>query len=113
MPGGGQKWFIFEVKSDNYGRPDPVQGTNLETILCAISPPNTWDSMTMYLFLPFQTYIEGRESFYAPYQYWGHIGDISCITKNGTPDHHAKFQQKGINSNHCLFKSLFTINTAF
>ena len=86
MLGGGQKSLIFREKSDNCGRPVPGQGTSLETISCAISPLDTWDSMTIDLFLPFQTYIEGRESFYAPYQYWGHIGDISFITKNGTPD---------------------------
>ena len=47
MAGGGQKWLIFRSKSGRNGRLVPGQGTNLETVLCAISPPNTWDSMTM------------------------------------------------------------------
>ena len=47
---GVKNGSFLRSKSDNYGRPDPVQGTNLETILCAVSPPNTWDSMTMDLF---------------------------------------------------------------
>ena len=46
IAGGCQKWLIFRSKSENYGRLVPGQGTNLEAILCAISPPNTWDSMT-------------------------------------------------------------------
>ena len=45
MAGGGQKWLIFRSKSGRNGRLVPGQGTNLETVLCAISPPNTWDSM--------------------------------------------------------------------
>ena len=45
MAGGGQKWLIFRSKSGCNGRLVPGQGTNLETVLCAISPPNTWDSM--------------------------------------------------------------------
>ena len=47
MTWGGQKWLIFRSKLGNNGRPVPGQGTNLETILCAISPPNTWGSMTL------------------------------------------------------------------
>ena len=45
MAGGDQKWLIFRWKSGRNGRLVPEQGTNLETVLCAISPPNTWDSM--------------------------------------------------------------------
>ena len=45
MAEGGQKWLIFRSKSGHNGRLVPGQGTNLETVLCAISPPNTWDSM--------------------------------------------------------------------
>ena len=41
MAGGGQKWLIFRSKSGRNGRLVPGQGTNLETVLCAISPPNT------------------------------------------------------------------------
>ena len=43
---GVKNGLFFRSKSENYGRLVPGQGTNLETILCAISPPNTWVSMT-------------------------------------------------------------------
>ena len=59
MAGGGQKWLIFRSKSGRNGRLVPGQATNLETVLCAISPPNTWVSMTMDHFWPPQPYIHG------------------------------------------------------
>ena len=43
---GVKNGSFFRSKSGRYGRPVPGQGTTLETILCTISPPNTWDSMT-------------------------------------------------------------------
>ena len=57
--GWGQKWLIFRSKSGRNGRLVPGQGTNLETFLCAMSPPNTWDSMTLDHFWPPQPYIHG------------------------------------------------------
>ena len=56
---------FFRSKSGRYGRPVPGQGIQLETILCAISPSNTWNSMTLDHFWPFFTtqaihqYLEG------------------------------------------------------
>ena len=101
IAGGCQKWLIFRSKSDDYGRLVPGQGIHLETILCAISPSNTWDSMILDHFWPPQPYIhywrvskmalflgqnqvvmagqfQGREltwkPFHAPYQLpWDHF----------------------------------------
>ena len=42
---------IFRSKSGNYGELVPGKGTHLETIFCAISPPNTWDNMILGHFL--------------------------------------------------------------
>ena len=50
--------LFFRSKSSNYGRLVPGQGTNLETVLCAISPPNKWDSMTLDHFCLPQTLIQ-------------------------------------------------------
>ena len=50
---------LLRWKSGRYDRRVPGQGINLETILCAISPLNTWDSMTLDHFWPPQPYIHG------------------------------------------------------
>ena len=77
ISGGDQKWLIFRSKSSNYGRLVPGQGIHLETILCAISPPNTWDSMTLDHF---------SHILRVGNRYMCHTNteDMSCLTKNGT-----------------------------
>ena len=48
MAGGGQKWLIFRSKSGRNGRLVPGQGTNLETVLCAIQYMGQHDYMEQH-----------------------------------------------------------------
>ena len=85
---GVKNGSFFRSKSGHYGRPVPGQGTNLETILCAISPPNTWDSMILdHLF-----------------RVVNRLETVFCAIS--IPRYQSRYI---IHSNHCLFKSLFRI----
>ena len=57
--GWGQKWLIFEVKIRSQWQASSRAGNQPGNLLCAMSPPNTWDSMTMDHFWPPQPYSHG------------------------------------------------------